>query len=294
MTEITVHKGEIDTLKNSLTELLQEQTNASSVFEQYGRDGLLQHIESCAPDFAAELQESNTELLKGTGFVAVRGLGIEHESPELAKLIAITTSAAYGTPTYTDSQSQHIAWPVHHDPNAVGRKTFSQTMEEAQFHTDSQYAAEPENAFGLYCVTPDMPGKGTNTLIAAEDILTQLQEQEDVISSLRLPFPFRVPSVFTQNGKDEKPEVTWAPIVTDRLFRFRKDTLEDGIEAVGEISREQRQALSALNKAIQDAPKQTKHLQAGEALIVNNHTMLHARTPYDNPHRLLYRVRTRA
>ncbi|HSW74734.1 MAG TPA: TauD/TfdA family dioxygenase [Candidatus Saccharimonadales bacterium] len=236
--------------------------------------------------------QSKNRLTQGAGAVVLRGLAISSESPELAQLASITIGSAYGRPTKTDKQLSQIAWPVRFDPDAPIRSTFSQTKGEAQLHTDSQYFEHPEKFFGLFCIVADEQGKGTNTLVYAKDVVHAVaKESPESLEVLSKKYPFRVPTAFTEMATDSAVEITWAPIITMGTVRYRYDTLCDGIAAVGGIDEAQLTALALFEQKLAEAPSQAYHLSPDEALLVNNHTMLHARTPFDNPERLLYRVR---
>ena len=131
-------------------------------------------------------------------------------------------------------------------------------------------------------------------LIDGQQITAKLEQQRPGLgAALREEYPFRVPTVFTKSALPGDIEVAWAPVVTDDgNIRYRKDTLEEALALPGiTISETQMVALNAFEDALSNATPMIHHLQKGEVLIVNNHRLLHARTQYDNPERLLYRVR---
>lgn len=259
-------------------------------------DDLVDVLQYHAPEIAATLMEVRQELDHGLGFAVVQNTGVDKVRPELAQLMSITMSRIYGRPTRTDRQKSQIAWPIHFNPEAKGVKTFSQTMNEATYHTDTQYFATPEEYFALFCVVSDEQGKGTNTLIDGLDIAKQIDEDLPHVSRvLKRDYPFRVPTVFTSSGNNNDIELIQAPIFTDDgKVRYRRDTLMEAaaLPEVG-LSEEQMQAIDVLEEYLKQAQTYEHHLQPGEAIFINNHRLLHARTPYDNPDRLLYRVRMR-
>lgn len=279
-----------DVLSHLLTE---EDGDPNLVYEKYGL-GLLEIMRDASPSVLEALIKSQEELEIGKGFVVMTGTQIDTLDPELAQLAAITLSMPFGNPTKTDQRKAQIAWPIRFDPNAEGQKTFSQTMGEAAYHTDTQYFDRPERYFGLFCVTSDEVGQGTNMLVDGRRVMEDLARwQPRLGAALREEYPFRVPTVFTKSARPDDVEVVWAPVVTnDGNIRYRKDTLEEALALPGiTISETQIEALGAFEEALSKTTPMIHHLEKGEAIIVNNHRLLHARTPYNNPERLLYRVR---
>ncbi len=212
-------------------------------------------------------------------------------SPQDAAL-AERLAELIGTPTPTTPTSPVIAWPI--TPAATtARMTFSQTTDEAEFHTDTQYYDQPERYFALFCVHADVPGNGTNRLVDTRPLLAALDP--GTLAVLRRPYPFRVPSIFTADGSDAAVEVTWQPIFDGATVRWRQDTLRDALALPGvRIDARQRAAVEIFADALAHAPVIEHHLQPGEALLVDNHRMVHARTPFTDTRRFLYRVRMHA
>ncbi|WP_454812576.1 TauD/TfdA family dioxygenase [Paenarthrobacter nitroguajacolicus] len=229
----------------------------------------------------------------GRGYLVLRGTHVDKSEDEVAQLISLFTSRAFGTPTRTDKRLQRFAWPVRYEKTDYTSPTFSQTMAEAAFHTDSQYLDEPERYFGLYCVASDVQGKGTNFLVSRQQIVEKLTASHPAaLEHLKSSFPFRVPSVFTAGASDEDIEVVWAPIIAGGSIRFRRDTIMSALALPGvAVSDGQLAAMDALEQAISEAPALNCHLEPGEAIIVDNHSMMHSRSPFSDSNRLLYRVR---
>lgn len=271
--------------------LFEDDNSADILFARHGRQ-LADIIEAHSPDGYRKLREAHEELEGGKGYAIVPDTGINQLPPNQAELAAIAISCVFGEPTQTDRRKLKIAWPIRHDPTAKGIVTFSQTMGEAAFHTDTQYYEHPERYFGLFCMTADEQGKGTNRLVDGSRILAELTRQRpDMLPILQQDFPFRVPTVFTSDG--ESVEITWAPILSsDGSLRYRLDTLR---EAIGlpqvEIESEKIKAIEAFEECLGQIQPIEHHLRPGEALFANNHRLLHSRTPFENPNRLLYRVR---
>lgn len=287
---------DVDNLIDLLREVCAKYTSSSEAFQELGQTFFKDLITHHAPKLCKELESGGRALESEVGYFVIQNLGIEKLEPTLAELLAIAIGSFYGEPTKTDQKDGRIAWPIKYDAKSTQKnKTFSQTMGEAEFHTDTQYFDNPERYFGLFCIVSDEEGKGTNELVSGADIVDYIQKKygSEVVETLKQPYPFRVPSVFTKSGTDNDIEVTWKPILNEKGdIRYRFDTIQTALESpVVSLSEEQTKALDCVVEAIKNIPHTKHHLLPGEAIFVNNHRLLHARTFFDNPDRFLYRVR---
>lgn len=268
---------------------------ANNAYAALGRVGLMRILADAAPDTLRLLQDAGYDLKTGIGAAILHATGVDELEDEPAQLMSITLSSVYGRPTKTDQKLSQIAWPVRYEPNPGVAPTFSQTLGEAAYHTDTQYFAKPENYFGLYCVAADAPGRGTNQLLSVDDVVHAVTARHgtETLDRLSKPYPFRVPSVFTESGTDSDVEITWAPILSDNnaSFRYRKDTIDRALETGIKLSDGQNDALKRLEDTLDVLDPLEYHLQPGDALLINNLRLLHARTAFNDPGRLLYRVR---
>ena len=282
-------------LERPLRDLLARHETANRVFGHLGHSALRQLTADEAPDAFRAIGSLVTNLDE-EGAVVLHATGVDEMEDEMAQLTSISIGSIFGHPTKTDKRKAQIAWPVMFDPDTTVARTFSQTLGEAAFHTDTQYFEHPEKYFGLFCIHADVPGKGTNLLLDGVAALDRfrLEHDEAVAAELQRPYPFRVPSVFTEGGTDRDIEVTWAPIfeAVRGTVRYRKDTIERALTVAGvKISDGQAGALELFDSHVETMPAASYHLQPGDALLVNNHRMLHARTAFDDELRKLYRVR---
>jgi alpha-ketoglutarate-dependent taurine dioxygenase len=272
--------------------------SANEIFAQLGHVGFRELAATDAPEAYAALTGVHAAL-DTLGAVVLKETGVNKQTDRVAQLSSIAIASAFGTPTRTDQKNQQIAWPIRYDPDTSLTPTFSQTLGEAAFHTDTQYFASPEEYFGLFCIVSDEPGKGTNKLIDGSQAVNRFEQTygPEMRQQLERDFPFKVPSVFTKHARDDEVEVTWAPIFDSGTgeIRYRKDTIEAALKA-GDIILDDAQldALAKFDGILQETDAISYHLTPGDAVLVNNRRMLHARTSFDNPERFLYRVRMRA
>lgn len=276
-------------------DLLTRHETADEVFRQLGRSVLMEMFASASPGNDKLLKHTQYDL-RHAGALILHDTGVDSFEDELAQLTAIVVSSAFGHPSATDQKTNKIAWPIKYDPDSPLNRTYSQSLGEAAFHTDTQYFPKPERFFSMFCVVADEEGKGTSELIDGKELIDQYKAEygDDGVAILERKYPFKVPSIFTKTASDEDLEVTWAPIYDPRskAIRYRKDTITDALRLTGSsIDDQQHEALGRLEDIIKNFDAESYHLMPGDAVIVDNHRMLHARTSFDSPERLLYRVR---
>lgn len=256
-------------------------------------------LENFDDTFHHKITQIRQMMMDGKDYCVLKNLPIDRMSPESFRLFVIGFSALFGEPTKTDKKIGKVAWKIKPDPKAFGTNlTFSQHNGEAELHTDTQYFDKPENIATLYCVNPDKNFDGANSLVNIRTIEKFMRSSDEgeknwnvLMTSL---FPFRVPTIFTNNRDDNEIEIIHKPIITkDIPIRYRKDTIQNAIKT-GQVSitSEQSNALEEFNKVLNNPSFATSNfLNRGEALFVNNHTTLHARTSFEDYERFLYRVR---
>ena len=123
---------------------------ADNLFETIGREAFVELLRNTCPSLFNAIEITKEELDTGKGFTVLTNTGVDTLQPELAKAVSITIGAQYGTPTRTDKSLSRIVWAIHNDDESTLQKTFSQTMNEVSFHTDTQYFEKPEQYFGLF------------------------------------------------------------------------------------------------------------------------------------------------
>jgi hypothetical protein len=106
--------------------------------------------------------------------------------------------------------------------------------------------------------------------------------------------PFRVPAVFTREGKGNSVEVTFAPIFGARpAIRYRLDTLNKGLELYPELDTpDLRRALRIVDNAANNPERMVTLAMPSDSLqLLNNHEALHGRSPFSDFDRHVLRIR---
>lgn len=265
--------------------------HAEALVYGLGRKGLVELLHDQFPNIWEEVLAKSHEVDEA-GFTIVE-TNLEETAVAEMTVVALAVSAVFGTPTGTDKVSGAYVWPV--TPRSVGYSvtTFSEDIGEAAMHTDSQYIDKPEDKFVLACIRPDAPGRGTTELIDGLNLRREIEESHPgLLKVLQQPFPFRVPTVFTEKLRDDIPEIIWRPILEDDRIRYRNDTLINALQVDGvELDEQRMRAIEELAAIIDGMPRVQHHLMSGEIAIVDNRRMLHARTDFDDLGRVLLRVR---
>ncbi len=243
----------------------------------------------------ASLADRIRIALGDPGYIVIRGYG-DGKAPEQAREDLVDLCRAVGVPASHDAAGT-IVWDIktneRYDFKVI---TYSEHHHEADFHTDSQYSRRPEHHFALLALRRARCGGGQSYILALKDILADLRSRPDgadVEHVLRTTeYPFIVPNVFKHDVRAER-EYNFGPILTEEGIRFRMDTLEIAMDSLPDAcTAEQRAAYDVLKGIIRDSPH-ARHffLDDGDLMFINNQTMLHGRSSFEDMDRHLLRVR---
>ena len=200
-----------------------------------------------------------------------------------------------GVPSNHNDDHQ-VVWHVRDRADQLGREvTFSERAGEAPFHTDSAFAVQPEEYFGLYTVRAADCGGGSSRIIPANRLLAAINATEEGRRHRqtleRELFPFKVPAAFSETGR-----VRFGKVINNGKLRYRYDAIRRGMQEMPErVSQAMIDALVWFDAFVETAvPPIEIRLAAGQAIFVNNMRVLHARSNYTDSARHLLRVRMHA
>jgi hypothetical protein len=252
-----------------------------------------------APRLAAMASMVSDELDMGLRSSAViRNVGLADADLDDQRKALYALATLVGVPTPTSSNKQ-VLWDVRPRQETFAAdyyQTFSETDEEAFYHTDSSFKRRPEDAFLLYCVRPDQTGGGVSRLIDGRSLIHSLLHDPATrplythLSSVEIPAI--TPDTLMLPGDSRYQMLR----VFDRspMVRFRKDTLLEGLAAFpSERAEESVEVIQQLVELLKVYPAAEHELGADELIFVDNHTALHARTAIGDRERHLIRVRVR-
>jgi hypothetical protein len=230
-------------------------------------------------------------------FVVLHGLGYNRFAPLVRDTLVLALTQSIGKPT-DHNLDKRVLWPVRPRAERVTKivdykTTFSEEAGEAPLHSDSAFAPEPEKYNCLFVVRQAADGGGVSVVLNVPRLVDDLDKSADGRECLDIlrqqEFPFRVPDAFFKGAR-----VITAPVLGSRPFiRFRHDCLMAGFALREDLRSNGRVwAIEQFRAAAESSAARIAHtLQPDEALIVDNHTMLHARTHFADPDRHLIRVR---
>jgi hypothetical protein len=244
-----------------------------------GLDGLQrEHFE--VPSLRPVVEEIRRQVEDGRGFVLLRRLPIEDYSKDDLGLIfwGIGTHLGRGlSQSVMGDRLAHVKDFSREDPGARAYRN----KQELSPHTDSC------DLVGLLCLRNAQVGGGVSRLTSAISVHNALlAEHPDVLAALyrgyvrhrrgeeqpgELPYtPYRVPVYSSVEGKVSA--------------RYVRSYIEAGEAAAGRPMGEAERAIIDTFEAVTKRPELMLEftLQPGEAYFINNYTILHARTAFDD------------
>ncbi|HUH85637.1 MAG TPA: TauD/TfdA family dioxygenase [Stellaceae bacterium] len=231
--------------------------------------------------------------------LVLRGLGYNQYPETVRDSLVLALTRSIGKPT-DHNLDKRVLWPVKPRADVVRRTvdyktTFSEEAGEAPLHSDSAFAPSPEKYNCLFVVRQAVAG-GVSVVLNVPHLVEDLArkaEGRDCLAILRREqFPFRVPDAFFKGKR-----VITAPVLGEEPFvRFRGDCLAAGFAMREDLrSNERLWAIEHFRAAAENSERRLSYrLQPDEALVLDNHTMLHARTDFADQSRHLIRVRMHA
>ncbi|WP_433537316.1 TauD/TfdA family dioxygenase [Micromonospora sp. CA-249363] len=217
--------------------------------------------------------------LPAAGYLVLRDLPLLTERGEVDADGILRLALAVGSPSARDGG--RALWPV--TPRAGDpESTFSVRAGAAALHTDAQYRPDPEDLVLLFVVRPARDG-GDTLLLAATDAEAAVARASDLRALRAARWSWSVPAQFAAQPPFRAPVLPG-----DGTIRWRRDNLVACDRREHEVAERFAAAIAASEEIVQ------LRLAAGDAVIFDNRRMLHGRTAFTDPRRLLYRVRVRA
>lgn len=254
---------------------------------------LKQNMIKCWPALAnlgAEILKRTTEL----GYVLVRGFPFHRLDSEEAKVMFHMLTVCCGTPVSHVLDGDRFVWDV--TPLKGVEKsptTYSENNQFTPLHTDSHYRNEPEQFIAVLVEHPANCGGGRTVLLRIEPLLAELKATVDGRKCLEIlrstDFPSLVPATYRAG---EPSKIKQARILRDDTVRFRPDTIDAAIKKASNVTQDEEWAVSYFKKLVNRSPDRLGvYLRKGDMLFIDNHTVLHGRTAFQDNERLLLRIR---
>ena len=244
-----------------------------------GLDGLQrEHFEVLS--LSPVVEEILQQIKNGRGFVLLRGLPIEDYSKDDLGLIfwGIGTHLGRGlSQSVLGDRLGHVRDFSREDPGARAYRN----KQELSPHTDSC------DLVGLLCLRNAQAGGGVSRLTSAISVHnTLLAEQPDVLAALYRGY------VRHRRGEEQPGELPYTPYripvysnVEGKVSaRYVRSYIEADEAAAGRPMGPAERAVIDTFEAVTKRPELMLEftLQPGEAYFINNYTILHARTAFDD------------
>ncbi|MFD3566943.1 TauD/TfdA family dioxygenase [Streptomyces sp. NPDC058667] len=236
---------------------------------------------------AEETRRVLSALSDGPGFAVLRGLAVEGLTDQACADLCRSVISVTGSPRPRESAAPMddlLTTPrAPSSAPAVGEGSSRAGVEVAALapHTDRAGPPGPPRFLALLCVRP-APAGGETVLISGHSLHQRLMDcRPAVLPELYRDFRFgaepvlaRTAPVFTRTG-------------TRITVQYNRYQIERGHQAARRpLTPAQTDALDAFDEALSDqAPLLHLQLRRGDLLLLNNHTVLHGRTAYTDPHR---------
>jgi len=244
-----------------------------------GLDGLQrEHFE--VPSLRPFVEEIRRQVEDGRGFVLLRGLPVEDYSKDDLGLIfwGIGTHLGRGlSQSVMGDRLGHVKDFSREDPGARAYRN----KQELSPHTDSC------DLVGLLCLRNAQAGGGVSRLTSAISVHNALlAENPDVLAALYRGY------VRHRRGEEQPGELPYTPYripvysnVEGKVsVRYVRSYIEAGEAAAGRPMGAAERAIIDTFEAVTKRPELMLEftLQPGEAYFINNYTILHARTAFDD------------
>lgn len=228
------------------------------------------------------LAESGVVVLRGVPVTSDRRRAAEVVAPFLRRLGEIAPQDGTGS-------WYHV---IVNDEEGRQQETavaYPTTTDAFEFHSDAAFrpSSEAVDIVALLCVSAAARG-GDTYLLRVEDLVAWLaHHRSETLVRLAQPFPFAAASAGPAGAADQ---VVWVPVLGDgptgttcRVHRWRILSAYDSLRQRPDPAT--LAALDAIGAAF--AAKElmtTTRLLAGDMLLIDNHTVLHARSAYEDAH----------
>lgn len=223
-------------------------------------------------------------LDEGRGFAVIDGLPRSKYSVDEATAIYWIMGQLLGDPF-----QQNVQGTLLYDVRDTGQDLsqgarFSVTNYESSFHTDNSFGDDVLDYVGLLCLQSAKSG-GLSQVISGYAVLDELREKHpDALEILRRPF-----HVDRRGGvKPGESPTARIPVIEENgrglLLRYLRYWIEAGHEKVNQpLSVEEKRALDVLDAVLRQRDLVAEFmLQPGQMFYINNRTVFHNRTAFED------------
>lgn len=230
------------------------------------------------PTVAPLLAAAMDDVVDGRGFVLLRGVPIEGLSAREIELLYWGIGAHLGRPIYQKGPDDLLVYVRDQgvDPNDPLVRGF-QTAARLDYHCDSS------DVVGLLCVRPAKSG-GVSTIVSSVAVHDELVRRDPALADVLHEQWWHDRK--TGDGPDSFFQCSVFGERNGRLFaHYGRAYMESASRGAGipDLSSEQIRALDALDELTNSADfVLNMDFQPGDIQLLNNYTVMHARTAYED------------
>jgi alpha-ketoglutarate-dependent taurine dioxygenase len=243
-----------------------------------------------APSFARDGEALRQEVVSGRGFVVITGLPIDSYTDEEATLFYWGIGTYMAQPMPQNAKDEYLfhvrdeGYNFHRDYGASGVR-ISRTASAIDFHTDSSacYAGYTPDIVALLALRAAKSG-GMTALVSAQTVHNILRrEHPECLRRLYEPYYFDRRAELRPGDSPtlHAPVFSFSDSLATRFFRFN---LVKGHETAGvPLSPADLDAIEALESVCRrEGLAVCFDMQRGDMQFVNNRSVLHSRTAFED------------
>lgn len=240
--------------------------------------------------FRSDAAKLSEDLMRGRGFVIVKGLPRDRYSGEEAAMLYWGIGSFLGRTLPQNVKGDRVysvrdeGYNIDRDYGTVGVR-FSKTTERLHFHTDSAPAlmGDTPDIVGLLALSVAKSG-GESLLVSAQTVHNLLRaERPDYLERLYQPYHFDRRAELREGESPTlyAPVFRYTEALEIRYFRFY---IPKGHELVGQPLTEADVAPLDYLESIMNRPELqvSFEMQPGDMQFVNNRFILHSRTKFED------------
>jgi hypothetical protein len=272
-------------------ETVSELDHALEAIKEKGKT--LQTLESAdfpLASFRSDAAKLSEDLMRGRGFIIVKGLPRDRYSGEEASMLYWGIGSFFGRTLPQNVKGDRVysvrdeGYNIDRDYGTVGVR-FSKTTEGLHFHTDSAPAlmGDTPDIVGLLALSVAKSG-GESLLVSAQTVHNQMRaERPDYLARLYQPYHFDRRAELREGESPTlyAPVFRYTEALEIRYFRFY---IPKGHELIGQPLTEADVAPLDYLESIMNRPELqvSFEMQAGDMQFVNNRFILHSRTKFED------------
>jgi hypothetical protein len=231
------------------------------------------------PETMMEIARLDRCLTHGCRFALIQP--VEGLSPEQQMAVPWVISNLLGTTLGQNEAGDRFYIVTDRGGKMEEGARYSQTNQGGSFHTDGVNLKEGYDYFLLGCVAPAIRG-GESILLDGFTILRELQSNDpEVLEILGRDLNWEYKGIF----KDQFYQEPILKISRNQVhWRYLRNYIEEAAVKTGvPLSFETIHAMDRLDEALAKPSFQLRYaLKAGETLAINDRTLFHGRTPFED------------